>query len=236
MRSSPRKQLLVAIISWVLFALGFLVVRNGNTEPLLNKTSQDPDPVKTAVRNGGVREGARIKGHYVATERINGWLMHDLESLANSSVAIIIGTPSSASSRLTASGEWIITEYKVRIDQVFKGNLKGNELINIIAPGGKVTFENGTSAEIRISDLGPIKERRRYIFFLRTSEDSLEAFGLTGGGQGVFELSSSDSRVKPLGGEKDVVQKHKNEKVDDFIAEVERAARKYPSTSPCCNQ
>jgi hypothetical protein len=235
MRSSPRKQLLVAVISWGLLALGFLIVRSGNTQSLPNKTSQEPDPVITAIRKGGLREGARIKGHYVATERINGWLMYDLESLANNSVAVIIGTPSSASSRLTASGEGIVTEYKVRIDQVFKGTLKRDELINVITPGGKVTFENGTSAEIRISDLGPIKEQRRYVFFLRTSNDSLEAFDLTGGGQGLFELSSSDSRVKPLGGEKDFVQKHKNQSVDDFIGEVERAATKYPATLPCCN-
>ena len=234
MRSSPRKQLLVAVISWGLLALGFLAVRSGNTQSLQNKKAQEPDPVIAAVRKGGVREGARIKRHYVATERINGWLMHDLESLADSSAAVIIGTPSSASSRLTASGEGIITEYKVKIDQVFKGILKREELINVITPGGKVTFEDGTSAEIRISDLGPIKERRRYVFFLRTSEDSLEAFGLTGGGQGVFELSSLDSRVKPLGGKMDVVQKHKNQTVDDFIREVETAATKYP-TSPCCN-
>lgn len=231
MRSSPRKQLLVAIIFWSLLALGFQVARNGNTQSLQTKTSQEPDSVIAAIRKGGLREGARIKGHYVATDLVNGWLMYDLESLANSSVAIIIGTPSSASSRLTASGDGIITEYKISVDQVFKGNLTGKEL-SLITPGGKVTFEDGTSAEIRTTDLGPIKEHRRYIFFLRASDDTPEAFGLTGGGQGLFELSSSDSQVKPLGGKKDVVQKHKNQSMDNFIEEVARAARKNPTTSP----
>lgn len=234
MRFSPRRQLVVAIISWALLGLGFVVVRNGNTQTLPNKTSQQSDSV-TAVRNGGLREAARIKRHYVASERTAGWMMFDLEGLANSSANIIIGTPMSASSKLAASGDRIFTEYNIRIDQVFKGTLKRDELITVIAPGGKVTFDDGTSAEIRTPDLGRIKEHQRYLFFLATSEDSPEAFGLTGGGQGVFELSSSDSRVKPLGGKMDVVQKHKNQKVDAFILEVERAVRQHPTTSSCCN-
>jgi hypothetical protein len=235
MRSSPRKHFLVAVIAWAALALGFLVVKDANTQSLPNKTSQEPDPVVTAVRKGGLREAARLKRHYVAIERTTGWGKYDLEALASDSAVIIIGTPLSTSSNLAGSGDRIITEYKIRIDQVFKGELKENGFINVIVPGGKVTFEDGTSAEIRTPDLGPIQEHQRYVFFVRASENSSGGFGLTGGGQGVFELSSSDSRVKPRGGETDIVQKHKNQKVDDFIDEVERAARKYSTTLPCCN-
>ena len=235
MRFSPRRQLVVVIISWALLALGFLLVRNGNTQSLPNKTSQESDSVVNAVRKGGLREAARIKRHYVATERTAGWLMYDLDALANSSASIIIGTPVSASSKLAASGDRVITEYNVRIDRVFKGKVKPNELITVIAPGGKVTFDDGTSAEIRTPDFGPIEQHQRYVFFLSTSDDSPETFGSTGGGQGVFELSSSDSRVKPLGGKRDVVQKYKNQKFDAFILEVERAVREHPTTSSCCN-
>ena len=46
------------------------------------------------------------------------------------------------------------------------------------------TFEDGTLAEVRTPDLGPIVEHKRYVFFLRTSAEKIDAFDLVGGGQG----------------------------------------------------
>ena len=235
MPSLPRKHLLFAVIGAVSLTFVLLFAKDANTQSTSNKKAQEPDPVVMAIRRGGLREAARLTGTYVGSERTTGWAKYDIESLTSSSATIVIGTPLSSSSSLAASGERINTDYNVRIERVLKGKLKKDETISLVAPGGKVTFEDGTSAEVKTPDLGPIVEHKRYVFFLRTSEEKIDAFGLTGGGQGLFELSSSDSAVKPLGDKSDSVQRHKEQKIADFISEIERAVRTHPDTSYCCN-
>ena len=235
MRSLPRNLLLVAVIGVVSLTFVFLLAKNANTQSTSNKKYQEPDPIVMAIRRGGLREAARLKGNYIGSERTTGWAKYTIESLTSSSAAIVIGIPLSSSSSLAASGERINTDYNVKIQRVLKGKLEKGETISVVAPGGKVTFEDGTSAEIRTPDLGPIVENKRYVFFLRTSEEKLDAFDLIGGGQGVFELSSSDSTVKALGSKTDIVQQYNYKQIADFIGEVENAVRKYPDPLPCCN-
>ena len=235
MQSLPRNPLLVALTGVVSLTFVFLLARDANTQSTSNKNSQEPDPVVMAVRRGGLREGARLKRVYVSYQRTTGWGKYFIETLASTSAVIIVGKPLSSSSSLTASGENIITEHKIRVERVLKGTPKQGELITVTVPGGKVTFEDGSSAEIQTPDLGPIVAENRYIFFLRTSDDMTDSFGLTGGGQGLFELSSSDSTVKPLGHETDLVQRHKDQEITDFISEIESAVQRYPDTPPCCN-
>ncbi len=235
MQSLPRKQLLFCAIAWGLLGSGFMIVKNANTQSLSNQKSQEPDPVVVAVRRSGLREAARLKRHYKSTERTTGWMKYDLESLTSASSVIIIGTPLVSSSNLAGSGDRIITEFKIRIDRALKGRFKENQLVTAVVPGGKVTFEDGTSAEITTPDLGPIKEHQKYVLFMRQSHEDSEILTLTGGGQGLFELASSDLYVKPRGDKKDLVQRHKNQSVSDFIEEIETAVRKYPEAFPCCN-
>jgi hypothetical protein len=234
MHSLPRKHFLIAVLTGVLLGSVLLLTKVAHTQSQANKKSQEPDPTTTAVRNGGLREAAKLKRVYVSSERTSGWAKYDLEGLTSASSAIIIGTPLSSSSRLSASGDRVITEHEIKIERVVKGNLKPSESISLVVPGGKVTFEDGSSAEIRTLDLGPIAEQKRYVFFLRSSEDKVDAFSLIGGGQGAFELPAPDANVRPLGARTDIVQKHKNQKVSAFVEEVEKAAKEHPETSTCC--
>jgi hypothetical protein len=235
MPSLPRKLLLALSITLMLFALAFTVVRSVRTQSITKDKSQDPDPVVAAIRRGGLREAARIKGHYVSTERTTGWMKYDLESLTQNSSEVILGTPIVSSSNLVGSGDGIVTEYRIRIDQILKGKLNEKRLVSLEVPGGKVTFDDGTSAEIKTPDLGPIEEYKSYVMFLKPRGNNSEVFGLTGGGQGLFELSTSDSMVKPRGDKADIVQKHKNQQVSTFLEEVKLAVKRYPGTTPCCN-
>lgn len=84
----------------------------------------------------------------------------------------------------------------------------------------------------QISSLSP------YLFtmlFLHLSKDNTDIFQLTGGGQGLFEAPSSAWKVKPLGDKKDLVQRHKDQSVKDFLEEIQNAVKKYPETTACCN-
>lgn len=234
MRSWPRKHFLIAVIASVLVGSVLLLTKVAYTQSQAKK-SQEPDAVVTAVRTGGLREAAKLKRVYVSTERTSGWAKYDLEGLTSASSAIVIGTPLSMSSRLSASGDRVITEHEVKIERVLKGDLKASAPISLVVPGGKVTFEDGSSAEIQTPDLGQIAKEKRYVFFLRSSDDQPDAFSLIGGGQGAFELPAPDANVKPLGNKTDLMQKHGNQKVSDFVEEIEKAAREHPETSPCCN-
>lgn len=233
MQFARRGQLLFGVASVVLLCLMLLIVKNASTQPQTDKKNQQPDPVVAALRRGGLREAAKMKGHYVGTTRTAGWMKYDIESLVSSSSVVIIGTPFLSSSNL-AGTDRIETEFKARVDRILKGELNDERFVNVIVPGGKVRFEDGTSAEIKTPDLGPIELNQKYVFFLKPSDDSSQVFYLTGGGQGLFKVLS-DSRVKPLGDKADIVQRHKYQTVDEFIDEISAAVRKYPATLPCCD-
>lgn len=235
MQLVPRKQLLGLIIVFSLTGLAFDFGKGAATQSLSAQKPEGPDQLVSAVRKGGLREGARIKKRFVSSESTTGWAKYDLESLTSHSSVVIMGTPLDGSSSLTANGERIITEHEVKVRRIFKGQLQENDSIRLIVPGGRVVFEDGTSAEILTPDLGPIKKNQTYVFFLHPSKDGSDSLQLTGGGQGVFEMPSSAWGVKPLGDKKDLVQRHKDQSVNDFIEEIQRAVQKYPETLSCCN-
>ena len=231
----PRKPLLLLIIVFTLIGLALIFGKDAIIQSLSAQKRESADQLTNAIRKGGLREGARIKKRFVSSESTTGWAKYDLESLTSHSAAVIMGTPLDSSSNLTKNGERIITEYKMKVNRIFKGQLEENGLIRVIVPGGKVSFEDGTSAEILTPDLGPIAKNQTYVLFLHPSKDGSDSFQLTGGGQGLFEVSSSAGGVKPLGDKKDLVQRHKDQSVNDFIEEIQRAVKKYPETSVCCN-
>jgi hypothetical protein len=235
MQLIPRKQLFLLTMVFTVAGLGFIFGKDAATQSSSAQKREGPDEVITAVRKGGLREGARIKKRFVSSESTTGWAKYDLESLTSHSALVIMGTPLSSSSSLTTNGERITTEYMMRVNRIFKGQLEENGLIRVIVPGGKVVFDDGTSAEILTPDLGPITKNQTYVLFLHPAKDGSDSFQLTGGGQGLFEMSSSARGVKPLGDKKDSVQRHKDQSLNDFIEEIERAVKKYPETSACCN-
>ena len=232
MRSLQRKRLLLILASLAIPVLAFTFVTRVNTQSISTQNSQGRDPVVEAIRKGGLKEAAKIKGHIVSTQRTTGWAKLDLEGLTQTSAEIIVGTAHLSSCMLTSSGEGIVSEYKVRINQSLRGRLKEHQIVKIEVPGGKVIFEDGTSAEIKTPDLGPIKENESYVWFLKAKEDDPEVFQLTGGGQGLFELSRSELVVKPRGDKADVVQKHKDQRVADFVEEIRSLVKKHPHTVP----
>ena len=86
----------------------------------------------------------------------------------------------------------------------------------------------GHRAEIQTIDLLPMEKGKTYVLFLKPIKDSPNVFGLTGLGQGLFELSGAGKKVKPHGNRVDVVQKHKDEQKGEFVERVRDAIRKYP--------
>src|SRR2546426_595817 len=104
---------------------------------------QDPSPDSAqAIRSGGLREAARLRGHYVGTIRTSHFLKYDLESLAAHSGNIIIGRPIDNAAHLSSDGQIITTWHRIKTLQSMKGKLLSDETVTVSLPGGKVTFED----------------------------------------------------------------------------------------------
>ncbi len=224
---SVGRVLLLVVVS-LLFGLLLLTSKKGVTQ----SKPREQESTVDAIRRGGLREAAKIAGHYKGTIRTSGWGRYDLDGITSNSSNIIIGLPSSVSSAIAgSSGQTIETHYKVKVERVLKG--KATDSLDLIIPGGKVIFEDGTSAELVPEDLGPIVDNHRYIFFLTPNPTDAHAFSLTGGGQGLFELTV-DSKISSRGHKTYTVQKNKDQWAFEFINEIEAAVKRHPNTSSCC--
>jgi hypothetical protein len=230
--STLRRHPLVLVLIALFVVIAFYSAKSGRTQTLKNQKKEKE--IVTAVRRGGLREAAKLNKNYVATERTSGWAKYDLEGLATASSNIILGTPILSTPKLSDSGEQVLTDHQIRVEQIFKGDLKLNQVLTLTVIGGKVVFDDGSTAEILTSDLGPIEIGKTYIFFLNLKEKSDPiSYRLTGGGQGLFEVAA-DSTVEPRGDKVDSVQKYKHEAATNFIDEIKLLVKKHPETTRCC--
>lgn len=221
-----RKQILFLVALMVLIPIGFglvKIVRSQEPDPP-DKSSEDVQ----AIRRGGLREAARIRGHYVGIRTTSYSLKYDLESLAAHSGSIIIGNPIDSTAHLSADGQLITTWYRIQIVQALKGKLQPGETVTVSLPGGKLVFEDGTSAEIKTPDLEGMQNGQTYILFLSPMLRERGAYGVIGGSQGLFEIESKSRRIRPNGHPLDPVQKHKDQGVDAFLEEIRAVVKKYP--------
>jgi hypothetical protein len=165
--------------------------------------------------------------------RTGWWLKFDLEGLTKNSSDVVIGVPVNHTTRVNEEGNLVTTEYQIQIEQILKGSLKIDEPITVSMVGGKVVFEDGTSAEVKTPDLEHMKDGGRYILFLTPKPNVERTFRLTAGGQGLFAIDAK-SGIKPHGDRFDVVQKHKGQTLELFFEEIKAAAQKYPEPGKCC--
>jgi hypothetical protein len=221
---------------------GLVVLSLAGLASVTVRTAQEPRrqaeddhrQVIEAVRRGGLREAAKLKGSYVVT-RNAGWdaVFADLESLASHSAMVVIGTPIEASSRISPEGNNVLTDFRVSVIEMLKGEGAPGTPITVTAVGGLVRFADGTSAEVRTPDL-EIQTGRTYAFFLN-EKDQLNGFHITGGSQGVFELRSDGTGVHPQGRKTDItVEKYKAKNLDRFLLDIRQAVAKWPNTQKCC--
>jgi len=226
-----RKQLIFLIGFSFLCVITFALVKIVKSQ---EPKAQDSSDVE-AIRRGGLREAARIKGHWVGSMRASYFLKYDLESLAAHSGNVIIGSPIDSSAHLSSDGHLITTWYRIKILQSIKGKLLAGEIVTTSLPGGKVVFEDGTSAEIKTPDFDGMQSDQTYVVFLSPALNADGSFSPTGGSQGVFEIDGKTRRIKPNGDSLDAVQKHKDQDLQRFLEEIRAAVKKFPEASACCN-
>ena len=198
------------------------------------RTQEEHTQLVEAVRRGGLHEAAKIKGTYTVVMSPH-WdaVFADVESLTSHSDAVIVGIPNKGTAHVSSQGDSIFTDYEVTVLQVLKGNPRQDSMI-VSALGGLVRFEDGTTAEVVTPDF-KIEIGKSYVFFLANENVTTGSFRITGGPQGVFELSADGSGILPKGRKIDhVVQKYKGKRLDSFLQEIHAAAEKWPDKAKCC--
>jgi len=197
--------------------------------------------VRDALRHGGLREAAKLKGHYVGDFNAH-WDMglFDIEALTKNSMAVVVGTVvKKLGGRLTDGGQLIFTDYEVVLNESIKGGLTTGNTITIALPGGSVEFDDGTSAELRTPGFEHVKSGSAYALFLTESANGPNVYTLTGGPQGLVEIMS-DGTLKSHGRPTDPIaletknpNKGKNKTI--FIREVRKDTVKWPGPGKCCS-
>ena len=152
--------------------------------------------VDISRQNDGLHKAAVANnGYYLQSDDGLPWNRFSLEGLVHSSNAVFVGTVQDSRSELEQHGRYIHTRYSVEIEQILKGSLQPGQVVSFLLPGGKVTFDDGTVAEVRKEGEPPLLKDHRYALF---TLDSTEEAGLrpVGADEGVFELIS-DGSVSP---------------------------------------
>lgn len=235
-KNAARFQL--SILGFVVTAL-LAVIGASNSRSQNPAETQSPNEqaqIVDALRRGGIREAARIKGKYVSTKRTS-WdvVFADIEALTSHSRSVILAMPTESSSRVSPAGDTILTDFKVNVLDVLKGKVQPGGSLVVTTIGGFVRFEDGTSAEVKTPDFH-IQNGRTYVLFLfAKTKTEPESLYITGGPQGVFEILDDSVTISPMGREIDhVVKKNKGKRADTFLQEIRLAAEKWPGDGKCC--
>lgn len=150
--------------------------------------------VDISRQDDGLHKAAMANhGYYLESDDGSPWnRASSLQDLVHGSREVFVGTVRDGRSELEHHGRYIRTRYSVEVEQILKGSLLPGQVVSFLLPGGKVTFDDGTVAEVRKEKEPPLLKDHRYVLF---TLDSAEEAGLRSAwaDEGVFELLSNGS-------------------------------------------
>lgn len=177
-----------------------------------------------------LKERAKQVGRYISDQppnRVGAFV--GLSDLARNSSAVIIGIPQENVSALSPDGRSITIDYKVRVMYVYKGAAREGDIVTVSLPGGRVGFDDGSTAEIRTSWFKKMMDGKAYALFL-TATPRPGIFVTTGEAQGLFEVPkrAEDGMIVQAhtGLLNDPVAKYHNGDAREFFKELRRVTGK----------
>ena len=232
---SKHKRALIAAAMCLVAVVWFLETAGRASQQSQDQRTRDEMALRTALSRGGLREAAKLKGHYVGEYDPHWDLAPLMEDLTKQSVAIIVGRFTKKLDARLLEGRSIFTDYEVAVDEVVKGDLKKAKTILITLPGGRIDFEDGTSAELTTPTFEPARIGRTYTLFLMEEKVVPSVFFLMGGPQGMIDIDDP-SAVKSHGQEDDrSVLEIKGQNRETFLNKIRELAHKWPDPGKCCD-
>jgi hypothetical protein len=234
------KRVLIAAAICLVAAASFLVISGRGSRPLQDPAQQEPSSddalaLRKAYKRGGLREVAKLKGIYVAEYNPHwDWGKFDVESLTKNSAAVIVGRFTKKLDARLIDSKVIFTDYEVAVEELLKGDIKQAQTIVVTLPGGRIFFEDGTSAEMTTPSFEHPLIGRAYTLFLMEEAAVPSVFFLSGGPQGMFDIEDS-AGVKSRGRPDDPgAVETKGKSREAFMKNVREQARKWPKPGKCC--
>lgn len=236
--SNCRPAFIIILVVLIITLLGLPALSvNGQQTNRQGSTPDDFIQIRDALRHGGYREVAKVKGHYVGDFDPHwDFGLFNIESLTKNSAVVVVGVATTAlPSRLTAEGQLIVTDYEIAVRETIKGIIAGDK-IKVSLPGGEMEFEDGTSAELKTPGFEHIRVGQTYTLFLTEDHSQAGVFTLTGGPQGLVSIPSYGVHVKSHGRQTDpIFEQVKELDAESFLQEVRRQAEKWPQPGKCCS-
>lgn len=236
--TSTNRVFIATAISLVLGS--FLVILGRGSRLSQDPAQQKPGiddaiALREAARRGGLRELAKLKGNYVAeyNPHWDCWGQFSFETLNKNSAAVIVGRFTKKLDPRLLDGRVIYTDYEFAVDELVKGDIKAQTIV-VTLPGGRIFFEDGTSAEQTTPSFEHPLIGRAYTLFLMREAAVPSVFFLSGGPQGMFDIEDSAgvrSRGLP---EQPTVVETKGKNRESFLKDVRELARKWPNPGKCC--
>jgi hypothetical protein len=234
------KRALISAVILLMAGASFLVISSRAARPVQNPASQKASndeavAVRQALRRGGLREAAKLKGVYVAEYNPHwDWSRFNLEALTKNSVAVIVGRFTRQLDARLPDRKVIFTDYEVAVEELVKGDIKQGQPIVVSLPGGRIFFEDGTSAEQTTPTFEQPVIGRAYTLFLMQEAAVPSVYFLSGGPQGMFSIEDNGG-VKSHGRAEDPsAAETKGKDRESFMKEVRELARKWPKPGKCC--
>lgn len=168
----PPKTVLVSAIAsvgaLVLFLPAFTTARRAVvTQPPSAQDREIDQRREKAWKEGGLRAAAAVTGTYLLTRSANDLSADSIDFLIQHSPVIVVGRVLANRTWLNARGDLITTDYQVAVEQALKGPARPADRLTVSLPGGKIAFDDGSSAEVRITDMMLPLNDERYVLFLR---------------------------------------------------------------------
>lgn len=206
--------LLVVAVSSLAFAAITTAKRTAVAPPAAN--AKDPRSLHEKAKRCG--------GKFIGNADFNDAAKKsNLNQLAKDSDTVVVVTTESNVCKLLPNGRMVTTDYQVLIEDVLKGSVTVGDLLTVSLPGGKIGFEDNTTAEVQTPWFKKMVSNNRYILFLQANPNT-GSFVTTGGPQGVFEISAKGQEVLSHSGIKDdPVREHHKSKSKDFLKKLRQA-------------
>jgi hypothetical protein len=187
------------MFSWRrLFLLALLAI--AATMAIAQRNSQkDTADAALVDRGATLHDAARLVGGVYKSSRVNtdGMLAYpDLKSLARQSSDILVIVPERNECKLSPDGRDIFTHYDVRVEQKLKGRFNPGDHTFVELPGGRFSWDDGTTAQIVTPYFRKMVNGMRYLVFLQRKATDKE-YTPTGGSQGIV-LLKDDGTVVPF--------------------------------------
>jgi hypothetical protein len=206
-----RHKIVLAITAVILLAAASLAVLGQNAKP--------KDSLHQRAKQAG--------GHFVLRYRPNRSTIYpNIEELAKRSDLIVVGLTIGHRPSLRPDGNFITTDYQVRVLELIKGDLANARSIVISLPGGSHRFPDGTFAIVKPLREKDVGDRETCIFFLRSKKQNSDFNGylLASETQGLFRLINGNVDSTDSVAGDPLVVKYQGMSAKNFLAQIHLAA------------